>query len=79
WFEFTNNDSKQRCKLSAVINDADSYIFVNRMGLKSCEKTKTDLANDLKRKHTIVLEQGLLIDRAMNALTSSLSQKASTL
>lgn len=79
WFEFTNNDSKQRCKLSAVINDADSYIFVNRMGLKSCEKTKTDLANDLKRKHAIVLEQGLLIDRAMNALTSSLSQKASTL
>ncbi|WP_369808199.1 DUF1631 family protein [Oleiphilus sp. HI0123] len=54
-------------------------MFVNRMGLKSCEKTKTDLANDLKRKHTIVLEQGLLIDRAMNALTSSLSQKASTL
>ena len=78
WVEFTGNN-KQRCKLSTILNNADSYIFVNRMGLKTCEKSKLELAEDLKKNRAIILEQGLLIDRAMDALKNSLSQKASTL
>jgi len=79
WFEFFAHGSKQRCKLSAIVNDADSYIFVNRMGLKACEKKKLDLAEDLHKKQAIILEQGLLIDRAMTALASNLRQKANAL
>ncbi len=78
WFEFSNSSCKQRCKLSAIINEASSYIFVNRMGLKACEKSKQDLAEDLRKKNALILEQGLLIDRAITALTSNLNQKAST-
>lgn len=78
WLEFTMlNGSKFRCKLSTKLPEADCFIFVNRMGLKTIEKTKEDLANDLNKKQVIILEQGLMIDRAMNAVTSTLRQKAS--
>lgn len=77
WLEFLLlNGNKFRCKLSATIKDADCYIFVNRMGLKTIEKTRNELAEDLRKNQVVVLEQGLMIDRAMNALTSSLRQKA---
>ena len=78
WFEFQLPSNKTiRCKLSAKLEDADTFIFVNRLGLKNLEKTKEELANDLFRKSAVILEQGLLIDRAMSAVTSSLKQKAS--
>lgn len=78
WFEFKlGHDKKTRCKLSTSLSESDSFIFVNRLGLKSLEKTKGELASDLHKKRVIVLEQGPLIDRAMNAVTSSLKQKAS--
>jgi len=78
WLEFTLlNGNKYRCKLSTKLPEADCFIFVNRMGLKTIEKNKTELANDLSKKQVIILEQGLMIDRAMNAVTSTLRQKAS--
>ena len=78
WFEFhLAPDKKTRCKLSTSLKEADSFIFVNRLGLKSLEKTREELATDLHKKNVIILEQGPLIDRAMNAVTSSLKQKAS--
>jgi len=78
WLEFTLlNGNKFRCKLSTKLPEADCFIFVNRMGLKTIEKTKDELADDLSKKQVIILEQGLMIDRAMNAVTSTLRQKAS--
>jgi len=77
WFEFSIGKRKYRCKLSAVINNADCYIFVNRMGLKTSEKTKIELAKNIQMKQIVMLEQGLIIDRALDALTSKLRQKAS--
>jgi len=78
WLEFKLiNGSKFRCKLSTKLPEADCFIFVNRMGLKTIEKTKVELAVELSKKQLIILEQGLMIDRAMNALTSTLKQKAS--
>jgi len=77
WFEFSSENSTYRCKLSTIIKEADCFIFVNRMGLKTFEKTKAELAKTLCKKQAVALEQGLLVDRAMNALTSSLRQKAS--
>jgi len=77
WLEFKLlNGNNYRCKLSSKLPEADCYIFVNRMGLKTIEKTKVELAIDLSKKQVIILEQGLMIDRAMNALTSNLRQKA---
>ena len=48
------------------------------MGLKTFEKTKPELANELSKKQVVILEQGLIIDRALNAVTTTLRQKANT-
>lgn len=79
WIEFINNGFRQRCKLSTVMNSEAAYIFINRNGLKACEKSTQDLAEDLKKGNAVILEQSPLIDRALSALTEKLSQKASAL
>jgi len=77
WVEFSLvNGSCFRCKLSAIIEEADCYVFVNRMGLKVAEKHRMDLAHELRRGRLRVLEQGALIDRALGAIAGSLSRKA---
>lgn len=73
WVEFNLvNGARFRCKLSAIIEEADCFVFVNRMGLKVIEKTRTDLAHEMRRGRLTVLEQGALIDRALDAVVGSL-------
>lgn len=77
WVEFSLvNGTRFRCKLSAVIEDADSYVFVNRMGLKVVEKKRVELAHDLRQGRLTVLEQGALIDRALNSVVGTLRRQA---
>ncbi|HLT14589.1 MAG TPA: DUF1631 domain-containing protein [Marinobacter sp.] len=76
WVEFRLvNGASFRCKLSAVIEEADCFVFVNRMGLKVIEKTRVDLAHEMRRGRLTMLEQGALIDRALNAVVGSLRTK----
>ena len=78
WVEFNLvNGTRFRCKLSAIIDEADCFVFVNRMGLKVIEKTRLDLAHEMRRGRLTVLEQGALIDRALDAVVGSLRRKAS--
>ncbi|NMT64134.1 DUF1631 domain-containing protein [Marinobacter orientalis] len=77
WVEFNLvNGASFRCKLSAIIEEADSFVFVNRMGLKVIEKSRTDLAHEMRRGRLTVLEQGALIDRALDAVVGNLRSKA---
>lgn len=76
WVEFNLvNGTRFRCKLSAVIEEADCFVFVNRMGLKVIEKTRIELAHEMRRGRLTVLDQGALIDRAMDAVVGSLRRK----
>jgi len=77
WVEFSLvNGASFRCKLSAIIEEAECFVFVNRMGLKVIEKTRSELAHELRRGRLTVLEQGALIDRALDAVVGSLRSKA---
>lgn len=77
WVEFSLvNGASFRCKLSAIIEDADCFVFVNRMGLKVIEKTRTDLAREMHRGRLTILEQGALIDRALDAVVGSLRKQS---
>ncbi|MCK7542869.1 DUF1631 domain-containing protein [Marinobacter bryozoorum] len=77
WVEFRLvNGSSFRCKLSAIIDEADCFVFVNRMGLKVIEKTRIDLAQEMHRGRLTILEQGALIDRALDAVVGSLRNQA---
>lgn len=77
WVEFSlSNGSCFRAKLSAIIEDADCFVFVNRMGLKVVEKTRNELAHELRQGRLSLLEQGALIDRALDAVIGGLARKA---
>ncbi len=76
WVEFRLvNGASFRCKLSAVIEEASCFVFVNRMGLKVIEKTRVELAHEMRRGRLTLLEQGALIDRALDAVVGSLRSK----
>lgn len=76
WVEFRLvNGASFRCKLSAIIEEADCFVFVNRMGLKVIEKTRIDLAHEMRRGRLTLLEQGAFIDRALDAVVGSLRSK----
>ncbi|WP_431686390.1 DUF1631 domain-containing protein [Hahella sp. NBU794] len=73
WIEFSLvNGARFRCKLSTKIEDSDTYIFVNRLGLKVVEKTRGELAHELRKGRIKALEEGLLFDRAMDAVIGNL-------
>lgn len=77
WVEFNLvNGASFRCKLSAIIEEADCFVFVNRMGLKVIEKSRIELAHEMRRGRLTVLEQGALIDRALDAVVGNLRNRA---
>ncbi|WP_152206149.1 DUF1631 domain-containing protein [Marinobacter changyiensis] len=77
WVEFNLvNGTRFRCKLSAIIEEADCFVFVNRMGLKVIEKTRIELAHEMRRGRLTTLEQGALVDRALDAVMGSLRRNA---
>jgi hypothetical protein len=76
WVEFRLvNGARFRCKLSAIIEETDCFVFVNRMGLKVVEKTRIALAHEMRRGRLTLLEQGALIDRALDAVAGTLRSK----
>ena len=72
WFEFTRDGKTERAKLAAVIRVNGRYIFVNRSGVKVAEKTKQELAADMKSGLIQVLNDGLLFDRALESVIGNL-------
>jgi hypothetical protein len=46
------------------------------MGLKVVEKSRNELAHELRRERLMVLEQGALVDRALDAVVGGLTRKA---
>ncbi|MEX0605412.1 MAG: DUF1631 domain-containing protein [Marinobacter sp.] len=77
WVEFNLvNGTSFRCKLSAIIEEADCFVFVNRMGLKVIEKTRIELAHEMRRGRLTTLEQGALVDRALDAVMGSLRRNS---
>lgn len=76
WFEFQADEGgksgAERCKLAAIIKSTGKYIFVNRSGVKVAEKSKMGLAVELRRGSVQILNDGLLFDRALESIITSL-------
>ena len=73
WVEIQEDEEfKLRCKLTAVIEPAGKYIFVNRTGMKVLEKTRMGLAVEFRRGTIRVLDDTLLFDRALDSVVSNL-------
>lgn len=76
WINYSaaDNGRSTRCKLAAKIDATDQLVFVNRFGFKLLEKTKRQFAQDMQTGQVKLLESGLLFDRAMNNIASSLKK-----
>ena len=75
WVEMVLEDgARQRCKVAAIIEPGNRYVFVNRRGMKVVEKTRMGLAVELKRKTVTVLDESQVFDRALQAVIGNLRQ-----
>ncbi|WP_110972704.1 DUF1631 domain-containing protein [Pseudomonas huaxiensis] len=72
WIELDEEGEALRCKLIALFDDSDRYVFVNRTGLKVREWTAVGLAVALQRGEVTLLDDSLLFDRALDSVVSQL-------
>ncbi len=73
WFEIQDGQGEVfRCRLAAMIKPTGKYIFVNRSGMKVAEETRESLALALKSGRMRILDDGMLFDRALEAVIGNL-------
>lgn len=76
WFEMQGEaGEKYRCRLAAIIRSVGKYIFVNRSGMKVAEESRESLAIALQTKRLTILDDGMLFDRALEAVIGTLREK----
>lgn len=79
WVEFVDEEgNRERAKLSWISPISSRYLFVNRRGLKVCDKSVAALAVELRRGSAILLEEVPLFDRALDAIVEKLRQTHSS-
>ncbi|WP_330209230.1 DUF1631 domain-containing protein [Pseudomonas sp. AM4(2022)] len=75
WVALQQNEAGNlRCKLTAIMPPADTYIFVSRAGLKVLEKSAGQLALAFKQAALHTLDDGPLFERALAAVVGDLRQ-----
>lgn len=76
WFEMQGDGGeKYRCRLAAIIRSVGKYIFVNRSGMKVAEESRESLALALQTKRLTILDDGMLFDRALEAVIGTLREQ----
>ena len=79
WIEFIDESgNRERAKLSWISPISSKYLFVNRRGLKVCDKSISALAVELRRGSAVLLEEVPLFDRALDAIVERLRQTHAT-
>ncbi|QXH46134.1 DUF1631 domain-containing protein [Pseudomonas xanthosomatis] len=72
WVEVMDDDEPLRCKLVARIDNSDRLVFTNRTGMKVREWNRAGLAMALRRGEVRLLDDGLLFERALEAVLEQL-------
>lgn len=73
WLEFEHSaDSRVRTKLSARVSDGQQLIFVNRAGFKMYQRSREELARELRDGRAVVLDDEQLFDKALEAVIADL-------
>jgi len=75
WMVFQEDEARTlRCKLTAIMAPANTYVFISRTGLKVLEKSAGQLALAFKRGALHTLDDGPLFERALAAVVGKLRQ-----
>jgi hypothetical protein len=80
WLEIKDGNTKVRIKLSWKSKVTDTYIFVNRKGMKAMELTTFGLAKHLRDGTAKKVEVSArpIMDRALDAMLDALKKTTST-
>lgn len=80
WLEIVEGNSKIRVKLSWKSKVTDTYIFVNRKGMKAMELTTSGVAKRLREGSAkkVELSNTPIMDRALDAMLGALKNTSST-
>ena len=78
WMDYSPANSAKtfRCKLALITDPGETYVFVNRFGLRVFEKKLEEFASDMQNGLVKLLENGILFDRAMDNITDKLKKLA---
>lgn len=78
WFDYSPPNSAKtfRCKLAMITDPGETYVFVNRFGLRVFDKKLAEFASDMQRGYVKSLESGILFDRAMGNISTKLKKLA---
>jgi len=75
WLEFIGEQGvKSRCKLAAIVRASGKYIFVNRVGIKVAEHTRSSLIEAVREGQINMLDNALLFDRALESVIGHLRE-----
>jgi hypothetical protein len=73
WVAFQEDEEHSlRCKLAAIIDATDKYVFVDRTGMKVLERSRAALAVEFQRGAARTLDDTLLFDRALESVLGNL-------
>jgi len=78
WVDYSppNSTKTFRCKLAMVTDPGETYVFVNRFGLRVFDKKLNEFAGDMQRGYVKILENGVLFERAMGNISDKLKKLA---
>jgi len=78
WVDYSPPNSAKtfRCKLAMVTDPGETYVFVNRFGLRVFDKKLNEFAADMQRGYVKLLENGVLFERAMGNISDKLKKLA---
>ena len=75
WVELRDNsDTLIRCKLATIVQPGNRYVFVNRKGMKVCERTRNALALALEAEAMNLLDESEMFDRALESVIGNLQR-----
>lgn len=75
WIELQEDETTRlRCKLITILEPEGTHIFVSRIGAKVLEKSRNDLIVQLRNGGVLLVDDRLLIDRALESVIDSLRQ-----
>ena len=67
WIKYKNNKKGDfvRCKLLTKIKSTDTFLFVNRFGVKMFEKNHRELAYDIQQGRITIIDSAPLFERTL--------------
>lgn len=75
WVELRENSgSLLRCKLATIAQPGNRYVFVNRKGMKVCERTRNALALALQADELHLIDETEMFDRALESVIGDLQR-----